>query len=156
MTVYHQNDSAGAKEMFESSLKIKESLGDKWGIATTLVYLANISRNAGDLSKTRDLLAQSLNLKLEMSDVGGIADTLDGFAALAVAERQPDRAARLFGAAETIRETSNNFLHATDRVERDRSVNVLQKQLTPSQFDTAWRAGHTLTLEQAVAEALKH
>jgi predicted ATPase/Flp pilus assembly protein TadD len=154
MTVYHQNQYDEARRLFEASLKIKETLGDKWGIASTMVYLANITRNAANLPKTHELLTTSLNLRVEISDISGLADTLDGFAALAVAEKNYPRAARLFGAAETVRETSNSFLHATDRIERDRSVAVLRNCFDNPQIDSHWAAGRDMSLTRAVDYAL--
>jgi FixJ family two-component response regulator len=51
----------------------------------------------------RDLFAESLRRQYAAGNSAGVAEGLNALAALAVAQRQLERAARLFGAAETMR-----------------------------------------------------
>jgi hypothetical protein len=68
--------------------------------------------------------------------------------------RQPERAARLFGAAEALHEAIGKPLPPFLRADYDRDVAAVHAQLDDATFDAAWAAGQALSLEQAIAEAL--
>jgi tetratricopeptide (TPR) repeat protein len=57
-------------------LKIKEELGNKSGIATTLHQLGMIHQDQGDYDKAIEKFNQSLKIKEELGDKSGIANTL--------------------------------------------------------------------------------
>jgi len=94
----------------------------------------------------------------------GDRDVAGGVACLAlVAEtdgRRPGnrpalmRAARLFGAAQALAETSANQSTFFDRVEFQRSVDALRAALGEEVFTAAWAEGRAMTVEQAIAYAL--
>ena len=80
--------------------------------------------------------------------------------AVVMAERQTTdartwalRAARLFGAAEALRETLGTQLLAFHRRSRDPGVAGLRAVLDGAAVEAAWAAGRGLTLEQAVTDA---
>jgi hypothetical protein len=73
---------------------------------------------------------------------------------VAVAQAQSERAARLFGAAEALREAIGTPLPPADRAEHDRSVAAVRTALGEEAFAAAWAEGRALTLEHAVAFAL--
>jgi hypothetical protein len=68
------------------------------------------------------------------------------------ARGQPVRAARLFGASQTLRGTSSAPIGAV--VEYARDVANVRAQLDAATFAAAWAEGEALTVEQAIAEAL--
>jgi hypothetical protein len=79
---------------------------------------------------------------------------LEGLAALAVALAQPERAARLFGAAEALREAMGTPLPPAERGAHDRSVAAVRATMGDAAFAVAWAAGRVMSLEEAVALAL--
>jgi hypothetical protein len=101
------------------------------------------------------LQTESLTLFQQLGDQGGIAECLEALAGAAGAQGQPLRAARLFGAAEALREKIGVPLSPADRPTYDRTVAAARAQLDASAFTTAWTAGRALTMEQAVSEALE-
>ncbi len=78
---------------------------------------------------------------------------LEGMAQLAVAEQEPRRAARLFGAAENHREAHGLILPPADQPDYD-SVPSLREALGEEAFATAWAEGRAMTIERAVEYAL--
>ena len=71
-------------------------------------------------------------------------------AGLAGRSGQPERAARLFGAAELLYEASVTRLEYPDQVEYDRNVAAVRAQLDEATFAAAWAEGRAMTLEQAI------
>jgi DNA-binding CsgD family transcriptional regulator len=70
------------------------------------------------------------------------------------AQGQPERAARLYGAAEALREASGAALSTEERAERDRDVARARGGVERAAFEAARAAGKAMSLEQAVIFAL--
>jgi hypothetical protein len=64
-------------------------------------------------------------------------------------------AARLSGAAETLRETFGISLHPAERVSHDQAMAAVRTGLGEAGFVAAWAEGRALSLEKAVALALE-
>lgn len=68
-----QGNTAKALEFYEKSLKIRERLEDKKGIATSFNNIGLIYNNLGDISKALDYYKSALKLQNEIKDLKGIA-----------------------------------------------------------------------------------
>jgi hypothetical protein len=66
-----------------------------------------------------------------------------------------ERAARLFGAAETLYPQIRFEMSAKERTEHNQAVAAARAALGKKAFDKAWAEGKGMTLEEAVAYALK-
>ena len=82
------------------------------------------------------------------------ADALDALAAIAAAQEQVVRAARLWGAANSLREASGATISPSDRAKNDQAITAARAQLGEAAFAAAWAAGRAMRLEQAIAYAL--
>jgi DNA-binding CsgD family transcriptional regulator len=69
-------------------------------------------------------------------------------------ERSPELAARLLGAADALRAGAGQGLQLVDRIDFEWNVTAVRSRLGERRFETAWGHGRTLTLEEAVGEAL--
>jgi hypothetical protein len=103
----------------------------------------------------RALIAESLAIFWELGHRFGIAQNLEGLAAVAVAQGQPERAARLIGAAEALREVIGAPLPPADRAEHDRSVAAGRTARGEEAFAAAWAEGRAMTLVQAIRYAME-
>jgi DNA-binding CsgD family transcriptional regulator len=112
-----------------------------------------VSCDQGDTSQAVALLAEGLALITELGDRRIIALALDGVAGLAIAWRQPERAARLFGAAAALREVTGLPIDPACLAAHDRNVTAGRASLGEDAFDAEWLAGAALPLPVAVAEA---
>src|SRR5262249_12941700 len=101
------------------------------------------------------LYVESLGLHRELSNRWGMAFTLEAFAGLAIAQQQSLRATRLFGVAEALREAINAPLPPNERENYDQNVALVRQVLGEAAFTTAWAAGRAMTLDQAMAYALR-
>ena len=89
----------------------------------------------------------------EIGDRRMIAGGLAGIAGLAVAWAQPERAARLFGAAAALQE-EGTLLEPAYGAAREHWEAVAREALGDAAFTASWSAGRTLHLEEALAEAI--
>lgn len=70
-----------------------------------LEILGETARRSGDGARARERFCDGLRSFAEIGDAGGIADCLDGLSRLAEAAGDSERAGRLCGAAQRLRET---------------------------------------------------
>ncbi len=152
---YEEGDSVSARTLNEESLAIMRDLGDRAGIANCLNNLGNLACEQGELAPARALHAEGLAIDRELRDRWGIAFALEGLAAVVVALGSGLRAARIWGAAERLREEIGAPLPPNERPRYDRRVAVVRAALRDdAAFDRAWQEGRNLTIEQAIALAL--
>jgi predicted ATPase/DNA-binding SARP family transcriptional activator len=150
-----QGEYGAARAFLEESLAISRELGDKGGIARSLGSLGRVAGDQGDYGAARALLEESLAIFRELGHKREIAMNLEGLAAVAVAEAQSERAVRLFGAAEGLREAIGAPLPPADRAEHNRSVAAARTALGEEAFAAAWAEGRALSLEAAISYALE-
>jgi len=74
---------------------------------------------------------------------------------VAVSQNQPSRAAHLFGASEILYPPLRFEMSAKEREEHDQAVASARAALGEEAFAKAWEEGSKLTLNEAVAYALK-
>ena len=82
-----------------------------------------------------------------------LATPIEQLARLAGIAGQPARAARLYGAAEALREAVGEHLPPVERSSYDRDVAQLRHQLDPTVMLAMWDEGRALPLDDALAEA---
>jgi len=95
---------AEAWSLYRQSLDIKEDLGDRAGIAKTLLQLGTLAKKTGEYVEARRLYQQSLEIKEELRDQRGIAITLHNLGRLAQAMGEYTEAQRLYHQSLRIRE----------------------------------------------------
>jgi len=76
ITAYSVGEYEKAVSNYEESLKIKEELGDKRGIAITLHQIGMVHHVKGEYEKAVSNYEESLKIKEELGDKRGIASTL--------------------------------------------------------------------------------
>lgn len=153
-----QYDVVSARVLFEESLAIGRELDHRVHIAWTLLALGNVASAEGDYGAARSYYAQNLRMFQEVGERAGVAFSLERFAALAATragEAQAQRAARLFGAAEALRQAVGTTLPPVDHSDYyDRAIAATRAALGDEVFSAAWAEGRAMTLEQAADYAL--
>jgi len=155
-SVAAHGDDATARSLQQESAAIFRELGDMALLAVPLSYLGYMAIRRGDCALARSLLEESLRLwSTQVGTRWGIAWRLEGFAGLAAKEGQPERAARLFGAAKAMLDAFSAHLDPIDRLGYDKNVTSIREQLGDAAFGKAWAEGRAMTMEQAIAYALE-
>jgi hypothetical protein len=97
---------------------------------------------------------ESLDLWQSMGNRRGIIHTLIGLGGIAAEQGQPDRAARLLGAVESLSRQTLYVAYGLDRARYERTLERARSYLDAKAWNAAFSSGQTLTLEQAVEYAL--
>jgi predicted ATPase len=129
---------------------LTERFGGHWLIAGPLVQLGIVYVLQGRPDDARPLLNEALDRSLAAGSTPFVTLCLVGYAWLAFADGDPERAARLEGAVDGLRQRVGlSAWHILRRLEADLVAQVRQR-LGDSQFDQAFAAGSHLTQRQAV------
>ena len=151
----HQDDPATAQTLLEESVKLFREIGVRFCLAGALGSLGQVAVRHGDLAAARAHFEESLEVVRAQEDRYYTAFGLEGLAEVAAAQGHPAWAARLWGAAETLREGMGiPALPVHLPVERavyEQAVASLRMQLGERAFAAAWAEGRSMTPEQAVA-----
>jgi non-specific serine/threonine protein kinase len=153
MAAYGQGDLPRAEQVLEETLAVFRAFADPFGTALTLGYLGLVVCDRGDHAGSAARFAESLPLWQEMGNRENQAEWLAGVAALAAARGEAERAARLFGAAEALRDTLAHAFTLPERAAFERGADAARVALGPSAFAAAEASGKALSHEQALAEA---
>jgi hypothetical protein len=131
---------------------LNRELGDTWGLATALINLGDVHRAAEELDEAQACFAESMRLAQAIDDRECVAYALEGAGTVAAARGDARGAARLWGAAEGLREaigTPRPPSTAADDIAGD--IARVRAALGPDAFDAARGEGRTTPLAQHVA-----
>ena len=146
--------TAEAREWLGRAMAAWEEMGDRRMALVARSDLAHALRRGGEIKEAEALYRETLHGWQHAGNRGAMANQLECFAFLAIAKDDPVRAARLFGAAQAIREVAGSAMVAAEQAEYDAAVGQLRGSLAAAAFDSAWAEGRRLTTDDAVALAL--
>lgn len=150
-----RGDLATAERCFDEIV----SLAAGRGVSPSVVAMALAAHGflvgcAGDIDRANRLLRESLLLWHGIDDPTRTAEVLESLGGIACGQGFPVRAARLLGAAESLRDRTGCPLPAGGRDWHRSVVESIQSVMTMAQFATAWVDGRSLPMDRAVGLAL--
>lgn len=149
-----EGDLVGARAHFEESLSILRGLASG-GVVPALNGLGRLARAEGDYRQAEALHREALPLSQMRGDREGVAWALEGLGAAAAGLGGFERAARLYGAAEWLREVIGAVIYPHLRAGHEESVDSMRTAMSAEAFQEAWEAGRSMSLEEAIEYASK-
>ncbi|MCH7800282.1 MAG: hypothetical protein IIC24_01945, partial [Chloroflexi bacterium] len=140
--------------LYAEAREMPEEIGAKTVIAEGLYSVGRIANIRGDQVRASDILRQCLTLHQEIEYVRGVELALLEMASVASAKNDPQRAARLLGAAENAAKTTAPEPSDYERMEFERVTNQVQSGLNDEDFNRLQADGQAMPIEIAVAHAL--
>lgn len=151
---HRQGDHARTRRLFEEGLALERELGDWGSVAISLHNLGRLFFEQGELEVATARLKESVALAADVGEMDVIASCLTELGHVAFAHGRSERAARLHGAVQALRETIGSPIPPEDMAQyRDDCVR-LHAALGDAAFHAATEDGRALSLEQAMAYAL--
>ena len=146
-------DYERATALYVESIDLCRQVGDKWRTAIGLFAMGIVSLRQREYSRAGVFFAESLPL-CRRGDLFVTFQCLEGLGCVASARGNYVRAARLFGAAELLRESLRSRRDRDYQLEIAQHMNSAQAALGHTAFASAWAEGRAMTLEQAIEYAL--
>jgi non-specific serine/threonine protein kinase len=150
-----QGDYDQSMRLHEEVLALQHEIGHPEGMANSLHNMGAVAQDQGDSLKARAFFTESLKIQQVVVDKRQTAATLEAIAELALLDEEGDRAVRLLGYAEALREAIASPIPPNSQADYERVVDIARAQLDETAFAAAWAAGRALTLDQAIAYALE-
>jgi len=141
--------------VLQDALKISRDVGNTWIVAAVLLDLAQVALERRDVQRAAALFEECLATAEQITDSRRLAECLEGFGEIAATSGRTDRAARLLGAAQAIRDVNGSTVQPVNRPIHTRTLALARQALGEAAFSEAWVAGRALSPEQAIEEALK-
>ncbi len=146
------HDEAAA--LYQETTLLAQELGNLNLYAQGLGSLASIALAQGDARKAMVLGVEALRIIVQrQGNTQSIYSGLAGTAGAAIVLGHLELAARLSGAAETMRDAHGLTPYPADQARYKRDLVALQRALDAATLHAAWEEGRSLTPEQAVALA---
>jgi predicted ATPase/DNA-binding SARP family transcriptional activator len=151
-----QGDLELAVARLEESLALCRELGDRRNTSMSLFILGMVELNLGNHDRGATLLEEGLRISRELGDRLGVTYSALGFGKLSALRGRPVRAARLWGAAEALREQMGMSLSKFDLAASgyEQDLAAVRSTLDEASFDAVWAEGRATSFEQAVEYAL--
>jgi len=150
-----EGNNAAARPLLEEALALHKQNGNKEGICISLGNLGAVAYGENDLLTAHSHYTDALAAARELGNKIDISLSLDGFAALAAKHGDAERATRLAGVAEHLRELIGYEMETADLSFRDAYLAELRAVLDEADFSIAYEQGRNLKLEEAVALCLE-
>jgi non-specific serine/threonine protein kinase len=147
-------DYERAESLFEEAVAAFREFGAKYGLGPSLQNLAGMRLRRGDHEQAASLVHESIEIAQEIGDQATMASCLERVARLATAQERFDRAARLFGAADALREASGLPRSHADLASLELELDAARRQLDETAWTRAWNDGRRMSPEQAIEYAL--
>jgi non-specific serine/threonine protein kinase len=146
-------DHVEARACWLECRELDQELGVKGGLV--LRELGELALESGDYSAARRCFETFLSERHEIGERWGVVWALRGLCELALAEGEPERAARLLGASLAVRDSFALPLTEEESAPYEATWCALREILGGTACDAARAEGLALTLEQAVEYALE-
>jgi predicted ATPase len=152
-------DVARAQAQLEQSLSLYAKIARRERIAETQFWLGQSWSTAGQILEAEAAYLEGLRLERELGSKRRTAASLEGLAGVALSRGNPERTARLLGAAA-------QALHSVGaaplplpprlRAQREHVAAQARHSLGEASWEAAFAGGESLSLDEALAEALSH
>jgi tetratricopeptide (TPR) repeat protein len=156
MRALELGDAAAAQELLEQSLSGFEEIATQPGIARTLIRLGATRLALGNLQGAVDAYLKSLQIERGLANRQRTAACLQGLAEVALARGEPERTARLLGAAtQVLGEAPPAPLPPRLAAQQERVAVDAQQLLGQEAWAAAYVAGQALSPEEAIVRAVE-
>jgi tetratricopeptide (TPR) repeat protein len=142
-----------ARIYYEESEALLRTSGDRGDMARLVHNLGYIALYEGDYVRAETQFGESLVMFRQLGNRRGIAESLAGLAGLRARQGQAKWGAEMLGAADTLLRATGGAWWPADRVEVERNREIIHSALSEVEFTAAWKAGQSMTLEQAITFA---
>jgi hypothetical protein len=148
-TVLYEADFPRARELFEHSRAIALDSDDPLAAAHSLWNIGVATLHEGGVTEASRLFAEALATFRAERWPEGIAYGLEGLAAAAARGGEPERAARLLGAAAALLAETGMSFESFEQAMHDRTVELLREELGEERFRALVDEGVSLGAEAA-------
>ena len=151
----HRKDYVEARARFEEALIAYQEMGAHFNVILEKSNLAHLERSQGNYTQALELYRETIVGFCDVGQRGAVAHQLECFGFIAIAQNQFERALRLLGAAEALREQSGTPMTPDEQTVYEQQLTAIREQLPADSLATDWAEGRALTMDQAIQYAVE-
>jgi predicted ATPase/class 3 adenylate cyclase len=144
-----------ATALNEEAAELFRKRGRRGGLQHALDNLGWATLLQGDYERAETLHKQSLRVSQDLGDELIASESLEGLACTAGAQREAERSAILFGAAEGLREAEGYQQAPRDHSLREPYLAAARSLVGEAAWGAAWKKGRSMQFEDALVYALE-
>ncbi len=146
-----EGEAALAYSRVEQAVALFKEMRQQHGTTVSLYAFAQVVAAGGDDARAQSLYEEGIAVARRAGNRETLTFGLEGLASVVAAQGEVAWAARLWGAAEALRETTGAPIAPVERRAYEARVTAARAQLGERPFATAWAEGRLMTPEQALA-----
>ncbi len=146
-----EGDTGSASSLLEECVIRCREMGGPEFLAESLIVLGRVRAIQGNHAVARSLYEESLAMARSVNARVTISLGLEGLAGAVATQGELVWAARLWGAADSLRQAIGAPLSPVERARYEQEVTAARTQLEEEAFKAAWAEGRNMTPEQALA-----
>jgi tetratricopeptide (TPR) repeat protein len=150
-----EGDYEQSTTLFEEAATLLRERGRRGGLEFAVDNLGWAALLGKDYERAKALHEESLVLCRELGDKLIASESLEGLACAAGGKGDAERAARLFGAAEALREAIGYLQTPRESTLRKPFLEAARAFIEDEAWQEAWREGRKMTFDESVSYALE-
>jgi len=155
MVAKYKGDFKLSRESLGNVLPLFREMGDIQRVTMIQSEFGHMDRYEGHIDKAEQAYRETIPVWQKLGHGAAVANQLEFLAFIAIVHEQVERAARLLGAAEALREKIHIPMSHFERIEYDKQVTGLRNGMDEEVFSNLWSEGRVMTMEQAIQSALE-
>ena len=144
-----------ARLYLQKNIDNLEKMGNRMGVLWGRTRLAEVALREGRVTEAHQILVDTIKNFHANGNRNGLASALDKMASLYVVTGKPNLAVRLIGWSDATRAAIGDPRPRLEQTDLDRDIAAIKARIGDDAYETAYRAGQGLTLEEAVAFAAR-
>ncbi|HEV2122302.1 MAG TPA: tetratricopeptide repeat protein [Chloroflexota bacterium] len=148
-------DYCAARRSFDEALALARSAEDSAGVARGLYGLGRLARYQRQYDQAALLYNDALMLQAQIGNIAEVVTSLEAVAGLAAETGRCHRSARLFGAADAIRQSICYAMPPSQRLRHEADLTHVGQMLSSEEFQEAWTAGASSSIDEAISFATR-
>jgi predicted ATPase/class 3 adenylate cyclase len=155
LAAYSEGNLGWASKLTVEGVELLGELGVGADTAVGLCNLGWMTLSQNDPSKAAEYFEESLRLARDSGMEPVVLTTLEGYACVAGAQGEAQRAVRLWGATQNIQETKSIPRDTDWLAEADSRISAVRSGMGEQIWEELCQKGRAMTLEEAVSYALE-
>jgi predicted ATPase/class 3 adenylate cyclase len=149
-----QKQFGKAREKYQIAMQTMQEIKSSRNIIMIKSDLAHILRQEGNYIEAIPAYHETIKAWQRMGHRSAVAHQLECLAFIAKAMEQPDKAARLLGAAEALRQKIEIDMTPPEREEYEKEVVDMKANMDKKEFKSLWAEGRSMRMDEAIELAL--
>ncbi len=144
-------DEAGAHAVFDRARQAASQVDNSPFAAAADYHLGQLARRQGEPTEAEALHHRALAVRHQNGLMAEVAESLEALAGIAADQESATEAARLFGAAQAIGDSTGRARSPAALARYEHDLARTHQQLDDDAFKTSWTAGESLDVDAVVA-----